>query len=299
MQNPSDPEATYDGHKGPGYQVQISETCSESNEQQLITAVDVDPAHCSDQNALEPMLDQLDAHGRTPEIIYADTHYGSDANTVAADDRGVDLQSPVSGSASQKEGDLTLDDFVIDEKSETVTRCPNGCEPESSEHDTESGKTTTLMCSSDCDRCEFASQCPVEKSGDRYVLQHTPAQRRLATRRAEQATDEFKENYAIRAGGESVNSGLKRKTGMGRLRVRGRPQVRMRILLKCAGWNILRALAAMRKRGIRDFSALSSAISQFLSIFACMVSILNRVIAVGGNFSKNPPQSAYPPPHNI
>ena len=38
MQNPSDPEATYDGHKGPGYQVQITETCGAENEVQLITA---------------------------------------------------------------------------------------------------------------------------------------------------------------------------------------------------------------------------------------------------------------------
>jgi len=299
MQNPSDPDATYDGHKGPGYQVQVSETCSKSNEQQFITGVNVEPAHCSDTDALEPMLNQLEAHGRTPELLHADTHYGSDANTVAAGEHGVDLQSPVSSSTSGNEDDLTLDDFVIDEKGETVSRCPNGYEPESSEHDSKSGKTTTVMKSSDCEKCEFAGQCPVNKIKGHYILHHTPAQWRLAARRAEQATDEFKENYAIRAGGESVNSGLKRKTGMGRLRVRGRPQVQMRILLKCAGWNILRALAAMRKRGIRDFSALSSAISQFLSIFTCMVSMLTRMITVGGHFSKNPPQSAYPPPHNI
>ena len=37
MQNPSDPDATYDGHKGPGYQAQLSETCSPENETQLIT----------------------------------------------------------------------------------------------------------------------------------------------------------------------------------------------------------------------------------------------------------------------
>ena len=38
MQNPSDPTATYDAHKGQGYQVQIAETCSPENEVQLITA---------------------------------------------------------------------------------------------------------------------------------------------------------------------------------------------------------------------------------------------------------------------
>ena len=42
MQNPSDGDATYDGHKGPGYQVQIAETCSPDNQVQLITGVEVE-----------------------------------------------------------------------------------------------------------------------------------------------------------------------------------------------------------------------------------------------------------------
>ena len=255
MQNPSDPDATYDGHKGPGYQAQIAETCSESNEQQLITSVNAEPAHCHDQDAVEPTLDDLEQQDSLPDVLYADTHYGSDANVETAAKRGVDLQSPVSGSTSQKDGDLTLDDFVIDEASETVTRCPNGCEPASSVHDSENGKTTTVMNSLNCEKCEFAGQCPVEKSGGGYVLHHTPAQRRLATRRAEQATAEFNENYAIRGGIESTNSGVKRKTGLGRLRVRGRPRVQMSVQLKCAGWNILRALRIMKIRGIRDILA--------------------------------------------
>jgi len=259
MQNPSDPDATYDGHKGPGYQVQIAETCSESNEQQLITGVDVEPAHCSDQDALEPMLDQLDAQGRTPESLHADTGYGRDENAVEAERRGVDLQSPVGGGSSANEGDLTLDDFVIDEQNETVARCPNGCEPASSVHDSDSGRTSTVMRSSDCAGCEFGSRCPVTKSGGRFVLRHTPAHRRLAARRAEQATDAFKENYAIRAGGESVNSGLKRRTGMGRVRTRGQPRVRMAVLFRCAGWNVMRALTALKKRGIRGFAAAAAA----------------------------------------
>jgi hypothetical protein len=86
-------------------------------------------------------------------------------------------------------------------------------------------------------------------------IEHTAAEHRLASRRAEQATDAFREHYAIRGGGESVNAGLKRKTGMGRLRVRGSPRVRMVVLLRCAGWNLFRALAAMKKRGIAGFGA--------------------------------------------
>jgi len=258
MQNPSDPDATYDGHKGPGYQVQIAETCSESNDVQLITGVEVEPAHTSDQGAVEPMLGQLEEHGRQPDAMYADSGYGRDENVVAAAERGVDLQSPVGGPAPQNEGNLTVDDFVVDEESETVVRCPNGCQPQSSVHDADAGQTTTVMRSSDCAGCEFGSRCPVKKSSGRFVLHHTPAQRRLAARRAEQATDAFKENYAIRAGGESVNSGLKRRTGMGRVRTRGQPRVRMAVFFRCAGWNMMRAFAALKKRGIRDFATVAA-----------------------------------------
>ena len=264
MENPSDPDATYDGRKGQGYQAQIAETCGESNDAQLITAVQPEPAHLSDQDAVQPMLDQLEAHGRKPEILYADTGYGSDQNVVAAEARGVDLQSPVGGAPPANEGDLTLDDFVIQEPLETVTRCPNGCRPQSSVHDLKTGRTITTMREADCSACQFRSQCPVKPSRGRFVLRHTPAQRRLASRRAEQATEAFKENYAIRAGAESLNSGLKRRTGMGRLRTRGRPRVRMAVLLRCAGWNLLRALAGLRKRRKRAAAAAATA---FLRLF--------------------------------
>jgi hypothetical protein len=38
VQNPSDLDATYDGKKGQGYQLQLSETCGEDNEVQLLVA---------------------------------------------------------------------------------------------------------------------------------------------------------------------------------------------------------------------------------------------------------------------
>jgi len=259
MQNPSDPDATYDGHKGPGHQAQIAETCSENNDVQLITGVETEPAHTSDQEAVDPMLEQLASHDRTPEELYADGGYGRDENVVNAAKRGVDLQSPTSGMSPQDADALTVDDFVIDEETEIVERCPKGCEPTSSRHDADRGVTTTEMASSDCRSCEFRSQCPVREVRGAFVFRHTPAQRRLAARRAEQATDAFRKQYAIRSGGESVNSGLKRRTGMGRVRTRGSPRVRLAVLLRCAGWNLFRALAAFKKRGIRDFVAQAAA----------------------------------------
>ncbi len=270
MQNPSDPDATYDGHKGPGHQAQIAETCGPENEVQLITGVETEPAHAPDPDALEPMLDQLESHDRKPEVLYADTSYGSDANVTHAEDGGVDLQSPVPGGPKQNPDDLTIDDFVVDEETHTVERCPNGHEPVSSVHDPEKGRTRTVMDASHCSACPHQDACPVREVRDGYVVAHTPAEHRTASRRAEQATDAFRENYAIRGGGESVNSGLKRKTGMGRLRVRGSPRVRMAVLLRCAGWNLFRALAALKQRGILDFAAVFAALA-LIRPLACRI----------------------------
>ena len=290
MVNPSDPDATYDGRKGQGYQAQIAETCSPSNDAQLITAVQVEPAHCSDQDAVEPMLDQLEAHGRKPEKLVADTGYGSDRNVVGAEARGVDLQSPVGGKPPSDEGQLTLKDFVIEPSNETVSRCPNGCQPLSSAHDQQAGKTTTFMRQSDCSRCALRHRCPVKPSRGRFVLRHTPTERRLASRRAEQATDAFRKNYAIRAGAESLNSGLKRKTGMGRLRTRGRPRVGMAVLLRCAGWNLFRALAAMKKRNKRAAAAATGILCHIL--FASVR--LRAAVAFRETFRGRSPRRAAP-----
>ena len=48
MQTPHDPEVTYSGHKGKGYEVEVSETCEEGNAVQVITHVEVTPSSGGD-----------------------------------------------------------------------------------------------------------------------------------------------------------------------------------------------------------------------------------------------------------
>ena len=100
LQSPHDPDATY-GHKGKGYETQLSETCSSDNPYQLITYVLLNGANESDQNQLLPALERMAASGLAPGILYADTGYGSGKNIVEAGKLGVDLQAPVQ-SPSQK-----------------------------------------------------------------------------------------------------------------------------------------------------------------------------------------------------
>jgi len=232
--------------------VQIAETCHPDNEVQLITVALAQTAVESDTAALPVVLDELAQSELLPEQMLVDTLYAGDENVQLAQAHGVELVGPTpSGSAESKDVDpLNIDDFDMDETTEEVVCCPAGHTPQSSVHDQQTGKTKTVMPNSACSRCEFVGECPVKKNGDGYTFEHTAKQRRLASRRREENTEAFRERYRVRGGIEGTNSGLKRRTGLGQLRVRGRPAVFNAIYLKIAGWNILRVAACATMREI-------------------------------------------------
>ncbi len=57
--NPSDPDATYSGHKGAGHQVQIAETFNEDGDPNFITSAIVETAADNDADAVLPVLEDL------------------------------------------------------------------------------------------------------------------------------------------------------------------------------------------------------------------------------------------------
>lgn len=257
VQNPSDLDATYDGKKGQGYQAQFSETCSEANEVQLIVSALPQTAVESDANALTPVLADLQKRDLLPEEMLADTSYGSDDNVQQAAVLGVEVVSPVSGPTAAQEQDangevvakLTIDDFAVDERTGKVEACPAGRVPLQVVRDEETCTTTIHMSPEDCGACPFRAQCPVTEGKSTCKVSYTDKQKRLEGRRREQETDVFRERYAKRSGLESTNSGVKRRLGLGQLRVRGRRAVNHAIYLKVAGWNLLRAAASGKLRG--------------------------------------------------
>lgn len=102
IQNPSDIDATYDGHKGQGYQIQLTETCNPNNEVQLIVSAIPQTAAESDSEAIKLVLDELKEKDLLPELLLADTLYGSDENSEKAKKDGVILISPVPGQDPKK-----------------------------------------------------------------------------------------------------------------------------------------------------------------------------------------------------
>lgn len=104
LQSPHDPEATY-GHKGKGYEAQLSETCVSANPYQVITAVGVNGAHESDQKVTVPMVVGLAARGIAPEVMIADTGFGSGENIAACAAMGVELVARVQDPSAQPQPD--------------------------------------------------------------------------------------------------------------------------------------------------------------------------------------------------
>jgi len=250
VQNPSDIDATYSGHKGPGYQTQLAETCAPENEVQLITGALPQTACEPDSGSVVPILDQLEESELSPETMLADTLYCGDENVQAAEARGVELVGPIPGREPESDPTaLTIDDFAVDERTGHVDACPQGHVPLVVERDQEAGTTRIEMAPEVCGGCPFRNACPINKTRDgRYTMEFSDKDHRLAGRRREQETPVFTQRYARRSGIESTNSGLKNRLGLKRLRVRGRGSVFRVILHKVAGWNVLRAAASKKMR---------------------------------------------------
>jgi hypothetical protein len=245
LQNPSDPDATYSGHKGQGYQVQVMETyCKDEAIKEeslnLITHVEVEPAHESDANALLPAIESSKERGLAPEELLADTLYGGDENCQEAKELGVEVISPAKGA---KEEGITLSDFKVNEKGDVVS-CPQGHVPV--RRKTKRTRHTVAFDSQKCCTCPFQETCPVKQGTKNHYLRYTNKAMRLAQRRAYEKTDEFKDRYRWRSGIEATMSEYDRKTGVKHLRVRGLKAVRFCATLKAVAVNIFRATAVRR-----------------------------------------------------
>jgi hypothetical protein len=239
LQNPSDPDATYDGHKGQGYQTQLMETYSPDEGQlSLITHVAVEPAHNSDASALMPAVVDAEKRGLIPQEILADSLYGSDDNCEKAQEHGVSVVSPVMGAKSTKA--LSLTDFVVSDTL-TVLACPEGICPLFTKQ--KKNRYRAAFDPADCCACPKKDECPVRQGKRGSYLRYDEKTLRIARRRAKEKTAEFREKYRFRSGIEGTISSTDRKTGMKYLRVRGLKAVSFCAVLKAAAVNILRAAA--------------------------------------------------------
>lgn len=238
LQNPSDPDAGYDGHKGSGYQVQLSETSAVANPVQLILACLPQSAGEQDANALGPVLEQLQSNQLLPAELAADTAYGSDENHQHARSQGVELISPVPGKAPA-EGSAS-------EEAQKDHQSPP--KPRGRRQATEQSRAVN------------------ERA------------KRNAARREEQKGEEWRAKYRRRAGIEGVNRGLDRRTGIKKLRVRGMKAVAQAVYGKVMGWNIVQSARALRKQAIAARKALRRRVETLIGRLMNQARVVMRLV---------------------
>jgi len=253
LQNPSDPDATYSGHKGQGYQLQIMETYTDTEEKEvksktlnLITHVEVEKACDSDAQALIPAIESTKNRRLGPDELEADALYGSDENFETAKSMGVELVAPVTGNTEKSA--VSLSEFEFSQKGHVLS-CPQGQKPLTSKKK-KTRFAQGFSCQT-CAKCPLVKDCPVKPGKKYYYLRYEEKAMRIAKRRAIEQTTEFKDRYRWRAGVEATMSELDRRTGVKRLRVRGFKAVRFSATLKAIGINLFRA-AAVRKSANHD-----------------------------------------------
>ena len=261
LQSPYDAEATYHARKGKGYEVQIAETCVEADDDKtdddktdtvnMITHVEVTDACASDEHATMPVLEALEERGQRPDELVADTAFGSGDNALNAERLGTELVSPVKGpkvDVEERPDTVTEADFLVEARLADPAICPAGyLAREQTPCEKKPHHVVLTFEPEGCETCALFAVCPVRLNQDQdgYAVTVDLKAVNLERRRRAMASGEFQEHYRIRAGIEATVSELKRRHGLGALRVRGRGRVELAVYLKALACNVKRMVRAL------------------------------------------------------
>ncbi len=232
-----------------GYKVHLTETC-EPDRPNLITHVATTDSTVPDVRLVAPIHDRLAERGLLPERHLVDSGYASAREVVTARrDHEVDLMGPILASTSwqaREGGGFTLADFTIDWENQRVT-CPNGKTTSDwnegrSRHDTPVVRSRFPMTT--CRPCEVRTQCTraEEKSfqGRRVTFRPRAEQEVIQQTRAREGTQDWKDEYARRAGVEGTISQAVRALGLRRCRYYGIAKARLQHQLTATAMNFHR-----------------------------------------------------------
>ena len=216
------------------------------------------------------ILNRLESAGLKPEKLFADGGYPSVPSALKVKKRKVEFIAPVNRSRIPDEV-MGRDQFEFN-KDGLAVKCPKGHIPidhRMLSQNNKKGKSLHAIFDGDtCRKCSILHNCPVRAPNHRargckprdtvgdFRLDITPELRLRDQMFANQQTDEWKEQYKIRSGVEATMSELKRKHGMGKLRVRRAAKVCFAVACKVIACNI--------KRWAKAHTASGEALNRFI-----------------------------------
>jgi transposase len=226
-----------------GYKVHLTETC-DADRPHLITQVTTMPAPSADSAVTTPIQQALERKGLLPGQQIVDTGYVDAGELLRSQARGVDLVGPVPPNTATTPAAFALDQFTI-RWDEQQAICPTGkasgsWRPSQDGHGNLIVKVTFRT--SDCRACPHHGACT--RAVHRTLTVRPQAEwQALQAARKRQATVEFKQQYAIRAGIEGTLSQGTRAFGLRRCRYRGAPKAHLQQVVTACAINLVRITA--------------------------------------------------------
>jgi len=234
-----------------GYKVHLSETCHQLDAAgrrpgpDVITNTETTPAPVTDAEMTEPVHDALAARGLAPGEHATGTGYASADLLLAARARGITLLAPLLPGRSRqaRSGGYTAGMFTIDWDTQQVT-CPQGARSISWTPARNINGTDVILARfarATCRSCPARAQCTTAaRSGRTLNFRPRPVHEAITAARAEQASDQWRRKYRIRAGVEGTIAQATHVTGIRRARYLGLPKTRLEHNAAAAAINLIR-----------------------------------------------------------
>lgn len=254
IKSPYDSEARYSIKRGTewtGYKAHLSETC-DTDAPHLIVNVLTTPATVQDDVVLTPIHAALEHKQLLPGQHLVDAGYTNVTNLqISAQQYGVDVVGPLANDPSwQARAGAGFDhsQFVIDWEQQIVT-CPAGKQSVSwlPIHDDRANAAWIVrFARADCAACTSREQCTRSKSGRLLTLDTQERYTLLAQARERQQTDDFKTQYGLRSGAESLMSQAVRACEIRRSRYLGQARIHLQHVLTAVAINLIRLVDWLR-----------------------------------------------------
>ena len=245
LQNPSDPDATYRSKAGKdnkGYVGNLVETTNDKGS--IITSYDYDVNSHSDSSFCKETIEKLGKQDDTITLI-ADGAYGSVENVELAAKNNIDL---VTTALIGKAPEIIQSEFVINETTHKVVKCPLGKTPYKTSYYEKSGLYRASFNKKTCEHCPLREQCgaKLQKKSAFVMISAKTIQRASYLKKT--TTDEYKALQKKRNGVEGLPSVLRRRYNVDTMPVRGLVRSKIWFSFKIGAINVKRVLKVASRR---------------------------------------------------
>lgn len=283
LQNPADEEATFhrkNDQPYQGYAFNISETCSPTNQVQLITDIATVTNNTSDEKILVERLPKIKSKTPLNELIVDASFSGPAVEKLCEQEKVTLYHTAIKGSPLSLDR-LSLKDFQF--QGTQISFCPNGVRPMEQRTDSETCRHVVRFDKERCSTCPLGPRCPAKERRQFYSLCFTEQQMRIAQKRQQFDSDLYRSKQRLRPAVEGTISQFKWRTRKGKLRVRGLKRVSHMVVLMAIAINFRRIRAALLPfsfppQRISDiFSQLLSRIAPIFGFPHKLVNFLSQV----------------------